>query len=1477
MSKSEYIAPAVQRLLDLCTNGLFVNLRDFPEPMKNTYQHLREAVRGGQLVGAELALTDMIGLCLQFPVLMACSILTRSQATDSEKQEVYGRLTAHAVDAAYCMDTLIPALREFFLHNPDENAALFLTAAEDMSRRIKQQDLLAWCHRVQSGAYLELNRPEAASELITHIDLLNQHLRQVLHFYTHVKEKPEAETLTFDCLGTEIIAEPWVFRGQGQTFLMEKMDAPSCKMFCRGQNDRSLVLFDAPKECALFHEEVLPEPGRSLLEELSGVYTHAEYVRPQYWDRWLRQALGERDRGYLLLEAESNMGKSMYTCMLDPASPFYTHAQFLENMRVCRYAISLYPDTQRPSYFVRALNAMFPEASPILFTEEAVDLRRRIVEFLNARVEECPERPLLLILDGMHQLDYSQDLAFSLPKVLPAASQLTAGVYILLTDRCAASDAATVASHRNWLLDKDPLARIGSFTKNHPQHQQLFRTYLSQYVLHANSEDNPVVAALSGYMEADLCLAHTLRDILVIGRPEAYMSLTDFFRQYKSPAKLLQLYLDDLMESYGPFYAPYIREILQLLALAPHPLSDQDVEYFALRRPAPHILWAILRDLKPFLTLYDARTIGFSTTKTHLFVLAMYGQEWKNYCVQLLQERAKRLAASPYPLTREHLLTDLDYYARGAGWKGHEALLTALEQALMPPGNREEALPLSVVDYFRTLSDFFSDETENPFRMDTLWVLALSPLQSDRRIACGRWDSLEGTPAFRPELYAKSCRLYMDLLSKQDPLCTSTIEAMAAFRRKSESLYDYAFVWHTEKLTRTRLAEALAGSLAYTQNADPCNLPWVKEKLPELVYQAEADLQNPLPQECAVLTHLLMPFCEAFLRALLPMLCSRELLAEAAEWFAFIRQLLIRIYQCRQKLCYGIRQYATLLLTDADCKEPLYNCDFAARSLEESRLRLLESDLRLWLETFPEKSRLQYFREKTSIWRTEEAILRLESIHKPSPKEYSVNPRTIRNQIAQLSGEPALRLADQWYDYLRASLAAIRGSIPIGRSNDLCAVQLVRAEILCELGRLEELHACVTQLRFFLSCGALSSKRTLEVVCALGTKLLAADTLAHYPSAEALVALYASLHSRLQKSRSFLTSRQIAQVQTQIKESFPECMRSQQFYAYLLPAQARILGGAQGAEECGRRAENAKDPVEKITAYLAQIHCAQDKETPRQKLLEYLQQWIEKDILVIPPALLDYGVSLALELLGQRPKAAFAAPFYQLWVQHMPPEIALLGLDGRMNGQSRPLYRRVASCFWTEGAEVQPEVLRDQIQAQESNPVYQAFDLLCVAIAAGSVSLASAGTLAQMGYEILEADGPITVSRISLALELVKLQILALCMDGDACLTPLQELCSRWIDLIWQRAIAKENQLEDPSYICRTQDGHFHSVPPVPLQMDQRILEDCIGSDAVVSTPLLGPAFRVYARLWKTLLCCPLPESLPEYLQQRLLENWNQL
>ena len=284
MSKSEYIAPAVQRLLDLCTNGLFVNLRDFPEPMKNTYQHLREAVRGGLLAGAELALIDMVNLCLQFPTLMACSIMTGSLAEEGEKQEIYRKLNAHTIDGTYCMDTLIPALKAFFLRNPDENAALFLSAAEDLSRRVRQQDLMSWCRRLTSGCVLEINRSETASELITYIDLLNQHLKQVLHFYVHVKEKQEVSPLTFDCLGTEVVAEPWMFRDQDEIFLLEKIDAPSGKMFCRGQNGRGLRLFAAPEECALFHARRIGIDG---------------CIRP--WERgigdtffWRRRAIWER-------------------------------------------------------------------------------------------------------------------------------------------------------------------------------------------------------------------------------------------------------------------------------------------------------------------------------------------------------------------------------------------------------------------------------------------------------------------------------------------------------------------------------------------------------------------------------------------------------------------------------------------------------------------------------------------------------------------------------------------------------------------------------------------------------------------------------------------------------------------------------------------------------------------------------------------------------------------------------------------------------------------------------------------------------------------------------------------------------------------------------------------------------------------------------------------------------------------------------
>ena len=75
----------------------------------------------------------------------------------------------------------------------------------------------------------------------------------------------------------------------------------------------------------------------------------------------------------------------------------------------------------------------------------------------------------------------------------------------------------------------------------------------------------------------------------------------------------------------------------------------------------------------------------------------------------------------------------------------------------------------------------------------------------------------------------------------------------------------------------------------------------------------------------------------------------------------------------------------------------------------------------------------------------------------------------------------------------------------------------------------------------------------------------------------------------------------------------------------------------------------------------------------------------------------------------------------------------------------------------------------------------------------------------------------------------------------------------------------------------RTEQGYFTAVPPVALTIGNQILEDCIGSDAVVSTPFLGPAFRLYSRLWNTPFACPVPEQLPELLRKRLMENWHQL
>lgn len=1499
----EYIAPAVQRLMDLCTNGLFLNLRNFPEPLKSSYQHLRDAVRTGRYAGACLALADMAALCLRFPALSACAIAYHMEAPVEDKQKIYRSLTVQPLEPGYCMNTLLGVLKEFFLHHPDETAHLFLTAMEDAERTIRQHELWDWCLRDSAGAFLEMNRPEAASELITQIEILNQYLRQVQRFYEHVRELPGTEELVYDCLGHSFSPEPLIRKVHGNIYLTELFDASSRQFVCRNQNTMQIELFSAPEDFISLQEEGEPDPDSARLTRmLSGAYQAGDYVRPAYLDRFVAQSLSERSGGYILLEAESGMGKSVYASMLDSRSPYYSPSQYFEDVQICRYGISVYPDTQRPSYFVRFLNRTLdrPDLEPsqrprsILFTESVPDLRRRIACFLNEHAE-LSGRKLLLVLDGMHHLDYDSADGLTLPQILPYASQLSSGVYILLTDRCALNGADSDmpvpgARHRAWLLEKDPLACIGTFTRQNPQHQQLFRIYLTQYVLHASSEDNPLVASISGQMKGDLSLAHTFRDVLALCRPDPQTNLAAFFAEYQTQPKLLSLYLARLHELYGPVYSGLIDELLQLFALSPHPLSLPDLEELIADRPGEAVLWPILRDLRPFLTLMDFGSVGIATSKIHFSTLSRFSPQWKDYCVRLLRQREQLLCASPYPLTRHNLLTDLDYYAAGAGWFQHEELLSHLAQCLLPPKNRTEALPQPAVDFYHVLGGFFSDETANPFRLSSLSVFSLSPVLSDRRMACGRWESLRGTPQFDASSYARSCRLYISLLSRQNPLCASTIEALVSFRRKTETLYEYSFLWHTERLTRVRLFEALKNPSQEQPVEDPCSLDHVRRVLEDLTATAEDDLNNPLPQECAVLTHLLMPFCETYLRALLPVLCIRDVLPEARELFSFMQNMLNRVYSCRRRLSRCIREYSALLLTDAVCRDPLYNQDPGARSLEDTRQKLLKKDLRLWLQTFTEHQRLQFFRDHTPLWRTEEAVLRLESAAAPAARDFAVNPRTIRAQIQQLlaGNKPAeaLEKADSWYGYLKASLTSGKGAINISHSNELCDVQLVRADLLCRLDMTEELHSCVSQLRFFLEYGALSSRRSLELICALGSRLLAADTLARYSSAQSLVALYASLNSRLQKSRSFLTGRQIAAVQEQLRQSFPQCMLSQQFYAYLIPAQARIDAVEYGLEGCRERTAS-QDPVTALTAYLAVLQCTSDKESAREALLAWLENQLRTQQEFMPGALVDYCTSLALDQLREAghsawTPASFAAPFYNLWKRcfrtaSLPSEFALLGLDGQAPSDLPAIYRRTSGCFFTEGSPLDPETLRDEILSQDKDPEHQAFFLLCTAIAAGSRSISAAGTLAQMGMERIECGAQVTVQLIPLALELVKVRLLALCLDEKACPNLLEAITAQWIDLLWARAIALENCLPPESRIVRTEQGYFTAVPPVALTIGNQILEDCIGSDAVVSTPFLGPAFRLYSRLWNTPFACPVPEQLPELLRKRLMENWHQL
>ncbi|MBQ7064834.1 MAG: hypothetical protein IJM90_08095 [Firmicutes bacterium] len=1395
MMHSEALYPAAARLGELCTNGLFLNLRGFPEPLRLCYQQLRTRIREEALPGACLLLAEMAGICIRFPLLAACSLALHAEAPLSDKKRALGLLNDSG--------TLAGGLREFFRAHPQDVGAHLLDVADDALRTFSAEPFTGWLGRATSGAYLEMRRTEAASSLLAQLTSLNGHLQRAEGFYALLRDYADEDGRSFRYLEQSLRPDPFILFQDRDILLAEHYDTASGKVFFRSPVSGYLTLMDIPELTQILRtaedgsavEEVptpdaFPEYGDPA--QLESVHQPSDYIRPGYLDQWLSRGLAHRDHGYLYLEMEEGMGKSSYVAMLDPDSPYYTPTTLFANYHIIIHTMTIAPQTWEGRALADLLNGLEGAPRPLIWTDSVADMRRALAEWLHDYAAAHPERKLLIILDGLQYIERPTEEGL-LTALLPRAGQLPPGVCILLTDR----PDPEAAVHAAWLHRLDPEAVIGVFKHDHPQYQQLFRVYLTQYLLHASGEDNPLVTALGEYLQGDFAMAHTLRDVYYLCRPDPHTSVRQLAMQFPTQEDLLHLYLDRVHALYGPKWGIMLDEMLVALAMLPRPATQEELFRAMPDHPSPEAFYSLLRDLRPFIYLTAGRRITFSGNTALFFIYSYLAADWKLLCERILDERRLLLGSAPDAYALPERLQNLPVYAASVPWDNHRELLIHLGRSLAPKASRSDSLPSDVLDYYNLQSGNFRHEGENPLRLETIAALSLSPDTNDRLTACRRMDSLRGTIHYDRATYELYCRRYEERLAADQPLSAAVITALAAFRRKNDYPKENAFLWHTEYLSRGALYEALKNESARLpgkelSTADPREIAYVREKYPQLADRLQAlisdyDAAPAEPrgiaalQEAAVLSHQMMSFGETALVTLLPVLCIRDAQPETGAYFGVIRDTLNRVYQLRQEIFARIEAYGAALRPETDYREPLYAPD----TREIRRRDLLARDLFQWLMTFTRYQRMQYYADRTPDRRLVEALLRLNTPG-ASPSGESVNLRTVRSQIDALEPEAAYALADRWVRSLTDAYSVIRGPIPAARAGDLAAALLKRADTAVKLLQSapteelrESLHADVERLRFLLGECDLSSRRALETAGSLAADLLPADEKSIFANSKELVDEYQALNASLQKARSFFSSKQIDQVLDQFRDGFLRCLRRHHFYSYLIPAEARLDAVENGPLACRMRVDESTDPADKITAYLSLITASPEKDLPRGELQVYLQELVTKQASDIPAELLDYCMTLGLEQNHQNPahQLPYTGGLYPLWLHLGAPDPAQAGLDGRIPAAGRQIYRRLSASFVVEDAPIHPEKLRVQVQREDSDPLHQAFAYLCLAITAGGRTLSRAAKLLEMAESALAASPD---PAPELALALIRTRIILHCLDEASSPEALSELLDEY-------------------------------------------------------------------------------------------------
>jgi tetratricopeptide (TPR) repeat protein len=329
-----------------------------------------------------------------------------------------------------------------------------------------------------------------------------------------------------------------------------------------------------------------------------------EYVVPEYAFRALQEKLREMPRGYVHLKAPPGMGKSILVKALRKGWKGGPG----ELGRVIGYTI-LHGHSEDPFFFLEEVIEQAKKLDPNrpLFNlplphqqKTLPDVRQALRTILGlVKKSCCPDRPLILALDGLDELTQRdhQNSRVLIVDTLPAAHELPAGCFVLVTSRPYSLRPQVELKLRNLCTDAT-LFRTVELNPDNPGYRQVLRTYLEQTLGQSVIPHVDAILAKGKYSFLHVrFLRALLRDrkleqLPSLELPEADAIFAEYLREF-----------EQLVDREGTRFRDWHLPVLLLIAAACEPVTRAQLLLW-LDRPdcdAGHQLNMALQHLAPLL------------------------------------------------------------------------------------------------------------------------------------------------------------------------------------------------------------------------------------------------------------------------------------------------------------------------------------------------------------------------------------------------------------------------------------------------------------------------------------------------------------------------------------------------------------------------------------------------------------------------------------------------------------------------------------------------------------------------------------------------------------------------------------------------------------------------------------------------------------------------------------------------------------